>query len=242
MIIASQEIFNQLFPREKVMEKRAGFLYSNLVKKNILLGKLPFSLEIEFEPAQKCDVIIGEEHILVDGRQMTAMNLSYFRILLIAIAFLILVYMVISKSLLFLVVSIVASWPIPFVIHYTMTTAVFGGSSTYLLKREWIEKMEFQPDLLVEGKIPAGEPYILSQYLAKNNIKIPNLRSGRAAWLGSEYPRPFVETNFKIKILQNLSQSKSYTYLFLLIGLVVAWISIHAIFIVTQLFERLSTF
>lgn len=90
--------------------------------------------------------------------------------------------------------------------------------------------------------MPAGEPYILSQYLAKNKIEISGLLSGKAAWLGSEYPWPFVETDFQIRVDSELKYPKIAAYAILGLAAFLLWASIHGTYLAVQLFNKFSSF
>lgn len=238
-MLSTKEIFQKIFSEENIEHELSGFLKLNKKERNIALGGFPFRINWEFQPVRECQVVMGKNHILIDARKVQAINIKLFLSVLVPLGIiLIFLYTIISKNLLFPFASLILAWPLPFIVIFAWITSVKGGATSYLLKREWIDKMQFSPDFLIEGRVPAGQPYVLSQYLAKNNIKIPGLLSGKAAWLGTDYPWPFVEVDFKMKVSSEYKQKRLATYIILILASLLLWASIHSTYLVTETFRK----
>ena len=105
-----------------------------------------------------------------------------------------------------------------------------------MFNKEWIREYQSDPIFFIKGTVPQGQPYYLSQYLAMNNITIPDIiLSGSAAWIGSEYPWKFVETDFNISISKEMRSSNTLTIIIFLIGFLIMWLSIHLTYIILPL-------
>jgi hypothetical protein len=243
LMVEAREIYKKLFPGEPIESEFSGFLNSTITKKNRILAGLPFSTSWDFQPAQKCRMIVGKNYVLIDSRKVVATNIKLLSIYILPIGIvLILIYTILTKNLLFLFTSLFSAWPLPIGLLYAWQIGVLGGANSYLIKKEWINKYKTKPDLIIEGIVPGGEPYILSQYLAINNLEIPSLLSGRSAWLGTEYPLSFVETEFKLKISRDLESSQKITYIALIIAITLVWVSVHLTYLMINMFTNSLSF
>ncbi|OIO15490.1 hypothetical protein COV53_03980 [Candidatus Gottesmanbacteria bacterium CG11_big_fil_rev_8_21_14_0_20_37_11] len=235
-MLSAKEIFIRLFPQEQISNETAGYLYSDIKLKNILLGNFPYKWTFEIQPAKKCEVIVGEKHILIDMRIVTKVNLKIFLLLIPFAILLNIIYLIVTNNFLTFIISFFIALPIPLGLIYFWLTSIQGGGTSYLFNKEWIREYQSDPIFFIKGTVPQGQPYYLSQYLAMNNITIPDIiLSGSAAWIGSEYPWKFVETDFNISISKEMRSSNTLTIIIFLIGFLIMWLSIHLTYIILPL-------
>jgi len=231
----AKEVFQVLFFSERIEQEVSGYAMTTMTAQNTLLGGFPYKYVFSPDLLQKCDLIVGQDHILIDFRAVSDKSIQLYARYLIPIEILIsFLYFFNNHNIFFLFLCLLYAFFMVVGVVFMTMTQVNGGSGSYIVSKEWITKFDTTGDFILEYTVPPGEPYVLSQYLAMHNIKIPQVLSGSTAWIGTEYPWPCIKNNFKIRVVKDfiLRQPISYVFIFFAIGMI--WLIVHRTHIQVQ--------
>lgn len=235
----STSLFRELFPEEKIQDTRSGYLGYVHKKRNIVLG--PYKLGIGLNPLEKCKVIIGEKHVLIDNRRVSMKSLEQFLCIIPFTLLIILFYFFfINRSIIFLSLCLFGSWPIPVMLFLYFLTSIRGGSTSYLLEKSWLDEIKKDENVTLKVTVPPGKPFYLGQYLATNNIEVPGLLSGRTAWFGSEIPWIFVDNKLHFRIYTSLKYIRLIKAIVFIFPLLSFWLAVHLLNIMINQFNSFT--